>query len=534
MKLGLDFDNTLIDYDAVIQRVVVERGYLPADHGLRSKTEIRDALRRKPEGDLLWQRVQSFIYAEGILEAAPTRELGCLFDFVRNNRVDTWIVSHKTTTAPFDPEQRNLRAAALQWMEQRGFFDPDRLGLSRDRVIFADTFEQKIDRIAALQFDVFVDDLEEVLRHPKFPPTTRRIHFANGSAKDQFNSWEPLVAALGVQLSEEKLRSTLAKLSCAAASTTRVAGGRNSRCFRVADGERELLVKQYFRNTRDPRNRLETEFSAMQFMWSGGLRCIAEPILCDRENHSAAYRWIEGSARLDTPVSEREIDALLAFIAELQRLRTCPAAATLPAASEACFSLEALEANLRARRKRLDGVSDPGLRLFLREQFDPQLDRWTALAKAAWLRAGRPPGREIDPSVRILSPSDVGFHNTLRTADGSLVFVDFEYFGWDDPAKLISDFVLQPEQKLSDALRARFEQGIIQLVGDPELPERYRWLQRLFRLKWVMILLNEFLRDDRARRDLASASGLTAAEAASRQLEKARKMIQPLAVQADE
>ena len=38
-----------------------------------------------------------------------------------------------------------------------------------------------------------------------------------------------------------------------------------------------------------------------------------------------------------------------------------------------------------------------------------------------------------------ISPSDFGFHNALRTNTGP-VFFDFEFSGWDDPAKTIIDF----------------------------------------------------------------------------------------------
>ena len=40
---------------------------------------------------------------------------------------------------------------------------------------------------------------------------------------------------------------------------------------------------------------------------------------------------------------------------------------------------------------------------------------------------------------RILSPSDFGLHNTISKKN-KLYFFDFEYFGWDDPIKLICDF----------------------------------------------------------------------------------------------
>ena len=42
---------------------------------------------------------------------------------------------------------------------------------------------------------------------------------------------------------------------------------------------------------------------------------------------------------------------------------------------------------------------------------------------------------------QILSPSDFGFHNSLMTINGSLTFIDFDYFDWDDPVKLTADFI---------------------------------------------------------------------------------------------
>ena len=46
-----------------------------------------------------------------------------------------------------------------------------------------------------------------------------------------------------------------------------------------------------------------------------------------------------------------------------------------------------------------------------------------------------------------LSPSDFGFHNILQS-EGRLNFLDFEYAGRDDLAKLLSDFRLCPEIKV--------------------------------------------------------------------------------------
>ena len=45
---------------------------------------------------------------------------------------------------------------------------------------------------------------------------------------------------------------------------------------------------------------------------------------------------------------------------------------------------------------------------------------------------------------RVISQSDVGFHNML-IGKNKVYFLDFEYAGWDDPGKLFSDLLLQPD-----------------------------------------------------------------------------------------
>ena len=66
---------------------------------------------------------------------------------------------------------------------------------------------------------------------------------------------------------------------------------------------------------------------------------------------------------------------------------------------------------------------------------------------------------------RSLVPSDFGFHNSLRRPDGSLAFVDFEYFGWDDPVKLTADILLHPGRPLAAPQRRRFRAAAARLYG---------------------------------------------------------------------
>ena len=51
------------------------------------------------------------------------------------------------------------------------------------------------------------------------------------------------------------------------------------------------------------------------------------------------------------------------------------------------------------------------------------------------------------PMKIVFSAGDFGIHNSLSTKDG-LYFIDFEYCGQDDLAKVLSDFLLNPSNSV--------------------------------------------------------------------------------------
>jgi thiamine kinase-like enzyme len=107
----------------------------------------------------------------------------------------------------------------------------------------------------------------------------------------------------------------------------------------------------------------------------------------------------------------------------------------------------------------------------------------------------------LDQAMRILSPSDFGFHNSLRKEDGSLVFLDFEYSGWDDPAKLVCDLANQPDRPLSLEEAKPFSSSLLSWLGEEDFwRSRFRILAPLYQIKWACIVLNDFLPFGRNRR----------------------------------
>jgi hypothetical protein len=123
-----------------------------------------------------------------------------------------------------------------------------------------------------------------------------------------------------------------------------------------------------------------------------------------------------------------------------------------------------------------------------------------------------------------VSPSDFGFHNAFQTKRG-LVFFDFEYAGWDDPAKMACDFFCQPELPAPVSAFEGFLNATLLPEWNPEAyARRVRLLLPAYRVKWACIILNVFLSAHVARRQFADPT-LASPEARERQWAKARQQM---------
>jgi hypothetical protein len=179
LRIGIDFDNTIITYDAVFRSAAVAGGLVaPGFSG--NKQAVRDAIRLLPEGELAWQRLQGQVYGKGIDGATMVAGVETFLRRCRAEGCTVAVVSHKTEYGHFDPDRVNLRQAALGWMTGQGLLDGDH-GLALAGVYFESTRAEKLKRIAALSLTHFIDDLEEVLTDPDFPPNVERILFADGA-----------------------------------------------------------------------------------------------------------------------------------------------------------------------------------------------------------------------------------------------------------------------------------------------------------------------------------------------------------------
>lgn len=190
--IGVDLDNTIVNYEGVFHRVAVDQGLIPAAVGT-SKGAVRDWLRAAGREDD-WTELQGRVYGACMDVAQPYPGAIGFFRACMSRGIPVCIVSHRTRH-PFLGEPHDLHAAARGWLERQGFFDPAVVGLAPERVFLELTKEAKLARIGAQGCRVFVDDLPEFLAELAFPAGTEKLLFdphglhAAVTAVPRFASW---------------------------------------------------------------------------------------------------------------------------------------------------------------------------------------------------------------------------------------------------------------------------------------------------------------------------------------------------------
>ena len=308
---------------------------------------------------------------------------------------------------------------------------------------------------------------------------------------------------------------------------TRLAGGRNNRVYRIdTEGGEALVLKHYFSDPRDPRDRLAAEWEFLRQAWARGVRRVPEPLACEAAARVGLYGFVPGRKLLAAELTLAHIDAAADFVLAVNAAPRDPL--TLSPASEACFSLAEHISMVERRIARLsaldaDAPHAQGAQRFVAGKLAPTWRAVKARLAGEAHAAGLTMEQTVDARDCCLSPSDFGFHNALAGPAG-LSFLDFEYAGRDDPAKLISDFFCQPEIPVPMRFHAGF---IARLAQGLELDEagraRCRILLDAYRIKWACIMLNDFLPLGAARRTFADDSDR--ATRCARQLARAEAKI---------
>jgi hypothetical protein len=496
MRIGIDLDNTIVSYNRLFPKIARDLNLL-SEEVPTSKNEVKRRLLIEPQGDRLWQKLQGKVYGKYMLQADifPGFHEFLYASKLRGHQV--FIVSHKTEFGHFDEERISLREQALKWLKANEIVGTNNLSIDSKNIFFESTREEKIARIRSLKFTHFIDDLYVIFREQTFPQNIEKIWFTPNQNQPQnksilsLSSWRDITNYLHHPWQEpEILELVRIKFPALAIERVNLKKGRgNSKIYKLISSGKNYVLKIYPDRQHDPRPRLETESKTCQILLARNYpvpKCMG----IDRYLGWGIYNWIDGTS-IDT-IDSSFLTAALDFMRRLKidsqsrELDLC-----FQEASEACFCGEEIAKQIEFRKQKLMSVESELLNNFLKKEFSPCFCFFVKRARAHCEALFN---TTLSRSLQILSPSDFGTHNALKMSDERIIFFDFEYFGWDDPVKLVSEFYWHPAMEIPKKLKVQWIEACLHLFRDDSgFARRLECYLPLYGLKWCLILLNEFL-----------------------------------------
>tara|TARA_B100000676_G_scaffold309401_1_gene372872 strand:- start:2066 stop:3055 length:990 start_codon:yes stop_codon:yes gene_type:complete len=299
-------------------------------------------------------------------------------------------------------------------------------------------------------------------------------------------------------------------------SVKQLTGGRNNSVHLINTSTQNLVLKIFFHNKLDTRDRFTAETSFYAHCKSLNITSVPRLFAASREDQMLLLDFIVGRKLETSEISKISLIKALNFLIEINSQSSLRS--KIPTASEGGFSLKKHIEMIEIRLGRLEKfVIDEAACDFIHTKLRP-----------LWNRLIRPIARHkiynSGHTERCISPSDFGFHNCLAQPDGNLIFYDFEYAGWDDPAKLICDFFCQVEIPVPFIFLEFAIETLNFLAKEKrDFSERTMLLLPAIKIKWCCLLLNEFLSSEEKRRRFAEQ--LNSPQRLTTQLRKANAVL---------
>jgi thiamine kinase-like enzyme len=532
-RIGIDLDNTILKYDEVFHFLALEQSWI--DQGcFPDKDAVKKGLSKKVEdsnqSENRWQQLQAWAYGSHIEKALV---FDGFFDFVRQAQQcgdRLFIVSHKTEFSNYDPSVP-LRDAALNTLCQRGFFKPVReggLGFEQQDVFFTSSLDEKIQGIKELNLTYFIDDLSKVIGHREFPVETKGILFAPLSDQEidgarGFQLWNDIKEYIDITgWLERAFEESIASLQPLSSSG-------NNRIYKIEmKSGQKYVAKQYLQLKEDSRPRIQAEFEHLKALWEIGFRNIPQAFA--REESRAVYSLIEGMPVKS--VGSREMARVLSFLSRLSDASSKLSGFSILPGSDSRTCLGDYIDQIEKRYDRIifgakNSEWEKETCEFMTQSVLPHKEFifnkfYDSIRYLGW-DAQRP----FHENEQMFCPSDLGFHNILSDIhnQGELFFLDFEYSGWDDPAKLLADFFHHVGQQVSwEHKWYLLEQFAAHRKQDPDFLRRWQTVIDLIGLEWVLIVLNVIDPNEMERKRFANPN-LDPADLIKTRLAKADQMI---------
>ena len=485
MIIGVDFDNTIVCYDNIFYTIAIEKRIIPSSIE-PIKEEVRNYLRKIGKEEL-WTELQGYVYGPGIVRAHVFEGVKDFFINCKKNNIKVLIISHKTKE-PFLGPKYDLHKHALDWLDKNGFFDE--IGISKNEVFFELTKEGKAERIEKEGCTYFIDDLPEFFSEKFFPEKVFKILFdPNKKYPSNENlttlySWNNILNIIPEADFQKYFNEKILGIE-------RVNHIGNNLLYKIILSSRNRLLKKYSKIHAQNWPRGEREYNSLKYLWGKGFSYIPEPFAFYPEDNIGIYSFEEGRVLNQEEIGENEIIIISDFITKLHSLD----ASKFSPASTPVLCPDDFANNVEVRIKNIKEQSNPesldvDTKKFVFEKVIPLAENLIIDFRSKFPQEEL--SKEISLSEQRFNFGDFGIHNVLVDINGNFRFLDFEYFGRDDPAREILGFLHHDKHaKISKELKKLFIDNYLRKTKVSEkFFERMKAADPLKGINFVLVYLN--------------------------------------------
>ena len=274
---------------------------------------------------------------------------------------------------------------------------------------------------------------------------------------------------------------------------SKIKEGRNNKVYLCKEKNNKFIIKKFKNYFETKYDRYFTEKTFIEYLKKKKINNIPYIIGVNKKEKILYLKYISGK-KIKRP-KKNHLNECLKFLKKINH-KTTHKNFHFQNASDACLCvgdhINACERRINKLRNKYNYKKDyesKKIYKFLKNKIIPEFKIIKSNIKYSFAKSQIK--KKLNDNQLILSPSDFGFHNII-TKNDKMYFIDFEYAGWDDPRKLVCDFILNPDYLISKKNKIFFLMNFDQVFKTKILnSNQFRVILKFHFLKWVCMIINQ-------------------------------------------
>lgn len=428
MKIAIDLDNTLFEYDNLLHIAAKEEGITEE---FNTKEELKEIAKNNYKWPDKWIQIQGLLYGSLVKDIKIRTDL---LDFLENssiNKFDIHITSHKTKNSFCSRFQ--LQEAAIQVLQERNITDL----IPTDRIHFFETKEEKVKHLKEQEYDIVIDDLEEIASAVKSNKTLVLLfHEVTQQKFLTTKNWK-LIEQLANSFNFISRKNKIQDIKKISKQTLKLIT------------ENKIFYCKVFNNI----DRLDREAKVLKQLYDDHVIYITENILITKDLETTPLKSL----------SKKDILPLGNALKRISQIKSDNEA------THATLTYPSYRKNLEDRMESLELDSDHRSKLTIIKNYI--LDK---IPSNIQIR-----GFNIAPDF---------FKGNLSRHKKEIIIHDFESFGFDDPARAFLNFIHHIGHMYSKEEVLYTHDSFKHAFQDEGLDERIKILFNYVALDWLLIM----------------------------------------------